>query len=309
MTNTKKGYLAGCDYKNVEDFELLYELLHKEYIDLIEYTGYKSNAIELVGCKTLFNIKQICIECPIFKWAYDNKFMPIDSDFNWDNQNISRQELMSFVGKLLAMYDSSMRLISLALKHKEEVKRRQFSCTPSSQDFIIVTNYEEYMPIIKSDSVREVLDDLKSKFVNWLGENYIEREQIVDDIYGVLSTIVIDSNDVVLLKKLKLEIVSYILENSDIPDFSKSFLYAQNSNNRDNNSNLEEGEMVLDDIGDILSTVKFDIKNIALLKQLEEKIKSYILENGIITDNKNGYSLSRDCIDDEGVYVLAKKIK
>lgn len=302
-----KRKIDSDDYRSVTDLYLLYELLERDYVNLLDYTSYKFNNIDLVGCNNLFMIKQICSECSIFKWAYDNKFVPIDSKFSWERESVSKQELMSFLERLLAMYSSSVRLVSLANNHMEEVKKRQFSCTPSSQDFKIVIDYEKYMPIIKSDVVREGLDDLKSKFIEWVGEDYIEREQIAYDILDVLSTVVVDSSDALSLKNLKEKIISYIMEHSDIPDFSKSFLYAQD-NNINTTSKLEEGQEVLDDINDILSTVQFEIKDIDLLKKLESNIKSYIIENGMIPDKKALYDPANKCVDSNTVRILEKKI-
>ena len=274
MENISDNKKLNFKYIKEEDIQLLHDFLQKKYIDLIQYAGEKTNVIDLVGCNTLFRVDHLCNENSIMKWAYNNKFVPIGSNINWDREVISNQELRCFLGQLTSMYSSSIRLIELSQKHIKQTKNKQFFCTPSSEDFKVVINYAMYMPIIQSETVGLVLGDLKSMFIKLIGENYVDREKVAEDI---LSTIKLNSWNIDSLKHLKSELISYIIEYSDVPDFSRAFLYAQHLDYDNNIVQLED--KLIDDINDILSTVKFDIKEIDLLKKLQENVNSFIKQD------------------------------
>ena len=67
-----------------------------------------------------------------------------------------------------------------------------------------------------------VLEDLSNHYIECAGKNFLEKDNIMDDIFDILSTAKIDIKEVDDLKCLKEKIIEYILKNSENPDFTKS---------------------------------------------------------------------------------------
>ena len=112
------------------------------------------------------------------------------------------------------------------------------TCSPSTTDFELVSNKDEYLKLFNSELTSQVMDsdkklfsfvleDLSNHYIECAGKNFLEKDNIMDDIFDILSTAKIDIKEVDDLKCLKEKIIEYILKNSENPDFTKAYQYSQ----------------------------------------------------------------------------------
>ena len=104
--------------------------------------------------------------------------------------------------------------------------------------FELVSNKDEYLKLFNSELTSQVMDsdkklfsfvleDLSNHYIECAGKNFLEKDNIMDDIFDILSTAKIDIKEVDDLKCLKEKIIEYILKNSENPDFTKAYQYSQ----------------------------------------------------------------------------------
>ena len=91
--------------------------------------------------------------------------------------------------------------------------------------------WETIIDNLLSNFIRYAESEIKITLNNGKITFYIDGpnidQNIMDDIFDILSTAKIDIKEVDDLKCLKEKIIEYILKNSENPDFTKAYQYSQ----------------------------------------------------------------------------------
>ena len=151
----------------------------------------------------------------------------------------NEEDIFSFFSKNFdKTYDKLINLMELGVSFIRENRSNCLTCSPSTTDFELVSNKDQYLKLFNSELTSKVMDsdkklfsfvleDLSNHYIECAGKNFLEKDNIMDDIFDILSTAKIDIKEVDDLKCLKEKIIEYILKNSENPDFTKAYQYSQ----------------------------------------------------------------------------------
>lgn len=145
-----------------------------------------------------------------------------DNITNFDNSDIN------------LMFEGAIKLSQLARDFVKSSRTQSVTITSLCDNYKLVIDYNQYLPIIKSvddcSYISEVLADLREHYISYLGEDYLKREKVVNDINEILAAVQFDIQNLSDLEELRDVICDFILTHSEIIDFTKAYQYVQTNN-------------------------------------------------------------------------------
>lgn len=229
-------------YERIDELENIIVSLKKEKSRLEENTNDELEKLRgrffLIDGNMQYSLEDICGKIDVFEIAKreEDIFLGFAKDLGKTYIPCDRIKYIS--NEILLLYDKLINLMELGVSFIRENRRNCLTCSPSTTNFELVNNKDEYLQLFNSELTSQVMDsdkklfsfvleDLSNHYIECAGKNFLEKDNIMDDIFDILSTAKIDIKEVDDLKCLKEKIIEYILKNSENPDFTKAYQYSQ----------------------------------------------------------------------------------
>lgn len=229
-------------YKKIDELEKEIDSLKKEKERLEVNTTDELEKLRgrflLIDGNMKYLLSDLCGRIDVFEIAKNEEDIFSFFSKNFDKTYIPCDRVKYISDEILLSYDKLIKLMELGVSFIRENRSNCLTCSPSTTDFELVSNKDEYLKLFNSELTSQVMDsdkklfsfvleDLSNHYIECAGKNFLEKDNIMDDIFDILSTAKIDIKEVDDLKCLKEKIIEYILKNSENPDFTKAYQYSQ----------------------------------------------------------------------------------
>lgn len=194
-------------YKKIDELEKEIDSLKKEKERLEVNTTDELEKLRgrffLIDGNMKYLLSDLCGRIDVFEIAKNEEDIFSFFSKNFDKTYIPCDRVKYISDEILLSYDKLINLMELGVSFIRENRSNCLTCSPSTTNFELVSNKDEYLKLFNSELTSQVMDsdkklfsfvleDLSNHYIECAGKNFLEKDNIMDDIFDILSTAKID---------------------------------------------------------------------------------------------------------------------
>lgn len=182
--------------KRDETFDTLWEL---QYRKVEQWSHLDWIQIPEAG----YSMDDACERYPQFSRARQQQWLPMGiENFSWNRDWITRDQLLEFFNQAHIVYLGTCRLIEIAALFNDNLALVKWAAI-SDDDYALIDQYEQYVPLISDPHIIDLLADVKNKYISLYGEDFFRKQQLYKDINILLASKVVETLSANQLQAIK----------------------------------------------------------------------------------------------------------
>lgn len=187
----------GDRMENKQIFDQLWE---EQYQKVQQWSEFDWMQIPDSG----YSMTEACERYPQFARARQQQFIPMGMTFSWNQDWITRDELVEFFNQAYHVYYKTCRLIIIVAQFQHVGSFAKYPLVGEEDfDYALIDHYEQYLPLFSSPLMSKLLAEVKETYILTSGKDFFRKQQLFRDIQTLFKGIDFNVYPTELLENIK----------------------------------------------------------------------------------------------------------